>query len=156
MKIKKTFQRQQRGATLIVVLIMLLVITLVGVLAIRVAMTSLNIATNSQISQLLLQTGDTPTNLLLNRTSYKNLTSVMSVVGKAIDDQKDPLKHGREYIFCYRPTSALQVNSILDMTVLIPPIATAANDTNTAVIWINQTRNKIVIKLKLCYNFSML
>ena len=25
---------------------------------------------------------------------------------------------------------------------------TAANDTNTAVIWINQTRNKIVIKLK--------
>ena len=133
MKIKNTFQRQQRGATLIVVLIMLLVITLVGVLAIRVAMTSLNIATNSQISQLLLQTGDTPTNLLLNRTSYKDLTSVMSVVGKAIDDQKDPLKHGREYVFCYRPTSALQVNSILDMTVLIPPIAAAANDAKATV-----------------------
>ena len=133
MKIKNTFQRQQRGATLIVVLIMLLVITLVGVLAIRVAMTSLNIATNSQISQLLLQTGDTPTNLLLNRTSYKDLTSVMSIVGKAIDDQKDPLKHGREYVFCYRPTSALQVNSILDMTVLIPPIAAAANDAKATV-----------------------
>ena len=80
MRVQSTLQRQQRGATLIVVLIMLLVITIVGVLAIRVAMTSLNIATNSQIGQLLLQTSDTPTNILLNRSSYKNLTSVMSVV----------------------------------------------------------------------------
>ena len=55
--------RQQRGATLIVVLILLLIITVIGIFAIRTAMTSLNIATNSQISQLLVQTGDTPTNL---------------------------------------------------------------------------------------------
>ncbi|CAD9195841.1 hypothetical protein F7P73_03655 [Acinetobacter bohemicus] len=129
MRIQHTLQRQQRGATLIVVLMMLLVITIVGVFAIRVAMTSLNIATNSQIGQLLLQTGDTPTNLILNRSNYKNLTSITSVVGKAISDQKDPLKHGREYVFCYRPTSALQVNSILDMTVLIPPDATATKAT---------------------------
>ena len=129
MRIQHTLQRQQCGATLIVVLMMLLVITIVGVFAIRVAMTSLNIATNSQIGQLLLQTGDTPTNLILNRSNYKNLTSITSVVGKAISDQKDPLKHGREYVFCYRPTSALQVNSILDMTVLIPPDATATKAT---------------------------
>ena len=129
MRIQHTLQRQQHGATLIVVLMMLLVITIVGVFAIRVAMTSLNIATNSQIGQLLLQTGDTPTNLILNRSNYKNLTSITSVVGKAISDQKDPLKHGREYVFCYRPTSALQVNSILDMTVLIPPDATATKAT---------------------------
>jgi len=129
MRIQHTLQRQQRGATLIVVLMMLLVITIVGVFAIRVAMTSLNIATNSQIGQLLLQTGDTPTNLILNRSNYKNLTSITSAVGKAISDQKDPLKHGREYVFCYRPTSALQVNSILDMTVLIPPDATATKAT---------------------------
>ena len=133
MRAQNPLQRQQRGATLIVVLIMLLVITIVGVFAIRVAMTSLNIATNSQIGQLLLQTGDTPTNILLNRSNYKNLTSITSVVGKAISDQKDPLKHGREYVFCYRPTSALQVNSILDMTVLIPPAATAVDDTKATV-----------------------
>jgi hypothetical protein len=133
MRIQHVLQGQQRGATLIVVLIILLVITIVGVLAIRVAMTSLNIATNSQIGQLLLQTGDTPTNILLNRSNYKNLTSITSVVGKAINDQKDPLKHGREYVFCYRPTSALQVNSILDMTVLIPPSATAADNTKATV-----------------------
>ena len=81
----------QRGATLIVVLIMLVLLTLVGTWAIRGSLTSLNIATNSQIGQLLLQTGDTPTNLLLNRSNYKNLTSITSVVGKAISDQKDPL-----------------------------------------------------------------
>ena len=133
MRAQNPLQRQQRGATLIVVLIMLLVITIVGVFAIRVAMTSLNIATNSQISQLLLQTGDTPTNILLNRSSYKNLTSVTSVVGKAISDRADPLKHGREYIFCYKPTDALQMNSILDMTVLIPPAATAIDNTKATV-----------------------
>lgn len=133
MRAQHTLQGQQRGATLIVVLIMLLVITIVGVLAIRVAMTSLNIATNSQISQLLLQTSDTPTNFLLNRSSYGNLTSVMSVIGKAISDQKDPLSHGREYIFCYKPTSALQMSSILDMSVLIPPAATAVDDTKASI-----------------------
>ena len=58
MKRLQTLKRQQRGATLIVVLIMLLIITIVGVMAIRIAMTSLNIATNSQIGQLLMQTGD--------------------------------------------------------------------------------------------------
>lgn len=133
MRAQHLLQHQQRGATLIVVLIMLLVITIVGVFAIRVAMTSLNIATNSQISQLLLQTGDTPTNILLNQSNYKNLTSVVSVVGKAISDQKEPLRYGREYIFCYKPTSALQVNSILDMSVLIPPTATAVDDTKASI-----------------------
>lgn len=53
--------------------------------------------------------------------------------GEAISDQKDPLKHGREYVFCYRPASALQVNSILDMTVLIPPAATAGDNTKATV-----------------------
>lgn len=124
---------QQKGATLIVVLIMLLVITIVGVIAIRVAVTSLNIATNSQIGQLLLQTSDTPTNILLNKSEFKNLTSVMGAVGKAINDQQDPLSRGREYIFCYRPTAALQMGSILDVTVLIPPAATAADNTRPTV-----------------------
>ncbi|CAB1208059.1 PilX N-terminal domain-containing pilus assembly protein [Acinetobacter bouvetii] len=130
---KNQLQHHERGATLVVVLIMLLVITIVGVLAIRTAMTSLNVATNSQIGQLLLQTSDAPTNFFLNQTSYKNITSIMGVVGKAVNDQTDPLRQGREYVFCYRPTSALQTGSILDVTVLIPPLATAGNDTKATV-----------------------
>lgn len=126
-------QHQQHGATLIVVLIILLVVTIVGIIAIRTATTSLNIATNSQIGQLLLQTSDTPTNYFLNRTSYKDITAMTGAIGKAIDDQKDPLSHGREYVFCYRPTDALQVGSILDVTILIPPEATAADDTKATV-----------------------
>ena len=133
MKRLQTLKRQQRGATLIVVLIMLLIITIVGVMAIRIAMTSLNIATNSQIGQLLMQTGDVPTNLLLNRTTYRDLTSVSSVIGKVISDQNDPLKRGNEYVFCYRPTAALNVSSVLDMTVLIPPLATDPDNTKAAV-----------------------
>ena len=135
---KKQLQHPQRGATLVVVLIMLLVITIVGVLAIRTAMTSLNIATNSQIGQLLLQTSDTPTNFFLNKTNYKNITSVMGVIGKAVNDHAEPERQGREYIFCYRPTSALQTGSILDVTVLIPPGATAAD---TAKATINATES---------------
>lgn len=130
---KKQLQHHQRGATLVVVLMMLLVITIVGVFAIRTAMTSLNIATNSQIGQLLLQTSDAPTNFFLNQTNYKNITSIMGVVGKAVNDQADPLRRGREYIFCYRPTSAIQTGSILDVTVLIPPAATDGDDTRATV-----------------------
>lgn len=135
---KHIFQRQQRGVTLIVVLIILLFVTIVGVIAIRIAMTSLNIATNSQVGQLLIQTGDTPTNYFLNQTNYKDITSIMNVVGKVIDDQKDPLSHGREYVFCYRPTQALQVGSILDTTVLIPP---AASDSDTTKATVDSTES---------------
>ncbi|MCR4529446.1 PilX N-terminal domain-containing pilus assembly protein [Acinetobacter venetianus] len=133
MRNQPQFQHHQRGATLIVVLIMLLVITIVGVIAIRVAVTSLNIATNSQIGQLLLQTSDTPTNIFLNKSEFKNLTSVMGAVGKAISDQKDPTSRGREYIFCYKPTVSLQMGSILDVTVLIPPASTAPDDSRPTV-----------------------
>jgi Tfp pilus assembly protein PilX len=48
----------QRGATLIVVMIMLLAITVIGTLAIRQGLISLNVATNSQAQQLLMQNSD--------------------------------------------------------------------------------------------------
>ncbi len=48
----------QRGATLIVVMVMLLAITVIGTLAIRQGLISLNVATNSQAQQLLMQNSD--------------------------------------------------------------------------------------------------
>ena len=48
----------QRGATLIVVLVLLLVIMVIGTLAIRSSLMSLNIATNGQAQQLLIQNSD--------------------------------------------------------------------------------------------------
>lgn len=75
---KIAYRRGQRGATLIVVLILLLLITILGILAIRTAITSLNIATNSQIGQLLVQTGDAPTNQFINVSTYEALKKRMS------------------------------------------------------------------------------
>ena len=61
-------QRVERGSTLIVVMLILLMLTIVGAFSVRTAMTSLNIATNSQTGQLLSQTADTPINTLQNQT----------------------------------------------------------------------------------------
>lgn len=51
-------KKNQTGATLIVVLVLLLVITIIGTLAIRQSLMSLNIVTNSQAQQLLVQNSD--------------------------------------------------------------------------------------------------
>lgn len=50
--------RNQIGSTLVMVLLLLLMITLIGTFAIRKSMLSLNIATNSQAQQLLMQSSD--------------------------------------------------------------------------------------------------
>ena len=112
-------KHSQRGATMIVVLIMLVLLTLVGIMGIRTAMTSLSIATNSQVGQLVSQSGDTPTNYFLNGSDYQSLTTLTTVVGQAIALHKE--RPGREVVFCYRPTGKERIDSAFDTTVLIPP-----------------------------------
>jgi len=51
-------KKKQQGAALIAVLIILVVITLLGIAALRMSLSSLNLATNSQVSQLLFQSAD--------------------------------------------------------------------------------------------------
>ncbi len=129
-------RHQQQGATLIVVLFLLLLITIVGIMAIRTAITSLNIATNSQIGQLLVQTGDTPTNQFLNVGSYQTLMAADLVIGAARLDTP-----GKEYIFCYKPTSSQQIAATMDATVLIPPDANAPWDTKATIDSTQTSRN---------------
>lgn len=50
---------KQRGAAILVVMLILLVITVLGITAVRMGLTSLTIATNSQVSALLFQSADT-------------------------------------------------------------------------------------------------
>lgn len=113
--------RYQQGATLIVVLVMLLLVTVVGVLAIRVAMTSLNISTNSQIGQLLVQSADTPINEIMKvaQGDAANFVSLDSVVGAALkENETNP---GAEYIFCYKPrNTTLRFGQFTDATLLKP------------------------------------
>ncbi len=128
---KIAYRQGQRGATLIVVLILLLLITILGILAIRTAITSLNIATNSQIGQLLVQTGDAPTNQFVNVSTYEALKKADVVIGAAILEHKSA--PGKEFIFCYRPTSAQQMGAALDATVLVPPAQTDPANTKATI-----------------------
>ena len=93
----------QQGATLIVVLFILLIITVVGVFAIRVAIVSLGVATNSQVGQLNFQASDTPL-AWFNNVSAANVTDMSNVLGAALNEHES--NPGGEYIFCYKPTSA--------------------------------------------------
>lgn len=93
---KMLLASSQRGATLIVVLFMLILITLIGVFAIRTAMTSLNIATNTQVGQFLSQTADTPLNQFYT-SDLSKMVDLSGVVGFALQDSK--LEPGNEYIF---------------------------------------------------------
>ncbi|ERQ00135.1 hypothetical protein Q674_03195 [Acinetobacter sp. COS3] len=95
-------KRTQRGATLIVVLILLLIMTVVGTLAIRGSLTTLNIATNSQAQQLMLQNSDSaifhsedPNRIIWN-------TSLSGLFGWINLD----VNKGKELVFCYRGTEA--------------------------------------------------
>lgn len=120
----------QRGATLIVVMFVLILITIVGAMAIRVAMTTLNISTNAQIGQLLSQTADTP----LNQLAVSDLTSIADLsgaIGLAIEESKK--SPGKEFVFCYRPTGTEKFAASLNVTMLVPPARTADADTKATI-----------------------
>lgn len=92
---------KQEGATLIVVLILLVIITLIGTLAIRSSLTALNIATNSQAQQLLVQNSDSAIfnvedpNLVERNTAYDGLFGLV----------KSDANKGKELVFCYKGTA---------------------------------------------------
>ncbi len=92
----------QRGATLIVVLVLLLVIMVIGTLAIRSSLMSLNIATNGQAQQLLIQNSDAaifnvedPDRLVWNQSKDGLFGYVTDAANK-----------GKELVFCYRGTQS--------------------------------------------------
>lgn len=91
-------KKSQTGATLIVVLILLLVITVIGTYAIRASLTTLNIATNSQAQQLILQNSDSA---IFNIENPKMLTFNLSPNGLFGWIKRDGNK-GKELVFCYR------------------------------------------------------
>ena len=117
----------QKGATLIVVLFMLILLTLVGVFAIKTAMTSLNIATNTQVGQFLSQTADTPLNQFYT-SDLSKMVDLSGVVGYALQDSK--LEPGKEYVFCYKPLSTIKFGASLGVAALRPP----ANKTEKSTV----------------------
>ena len=91
-------RKGQTGAALIVVMIFLVALAVIGTLAIRQSMVALNIATNSQVQQLVIQNSDSA---FFNIEDVNNLAKSLSAqgmfgyIGNANDKNK-------ELVFCYR------------------------------------------------------
>ena len=88
----------QRGATLIVVMIMLLVITIIGTLAVKQGLIALNIATNSQAQQLLMQNSDAA---FFNVEREANLIQGLSSSGM-FGYINGAVNKDKELVFCFR------------------------------------------------------
>ena len=68
---------KQRGATLVTVMIIMVMITLLGLTAMRMGMSSLTLATNSQVSNLLFQASD------VGMVEFANTVESAAFKGKA-------------------------------------------------------------------------
>lgn len=89
---------KQQGATLIVVLMLLVAITVIGALAIRSSTTQLRVVTSAQAQQLMIQNSDAALFQLENPTDLERSMALNGMFGfiKAEDDS------GKELVFCYK------------------------------------------------------
>ena len=90
--------KSQQGNTLIVVLILLLLVTIIGTLAIRQSLVSLNIATNGQVQQLLFENSDTALFRVEDPTQVETQLAANGMFAYFdSDDNKND-----ELVFCYK------------------------------------------------------
>ena len=82
---KRPLAHVQRGAALITVLVILIIVTLMGVTAVRMGMSSLALATSSQVSQILFESADVGTEYLKSAVLADAVTAMSSggVIGIA-------------------------------------------------------------------------
>lgn len=101
---------KQQGAALIAVLLILVVVTLLGISAMRMGLTGLTVATNSQISSLLFQAADKGMSDMQNAirnggTNTADISIAMSAVGLV-----SALK-GADVAYCVIPSTTATVSS---------------------------------------------
>lgn len=104
--------RQQRGSTLIIVLFILVVMTVVGTWAIRQSVMSLNITTNSQAQQLLMQATDTVFYRLGLGGYAANSSSPLSLIGYSMQNE------GNEVVFCFRSQTSASLFNVSNTSLL--------------------------------------
>src|SRR5690606_23288106 len=120
-------KQYQKGATLIVVLFVLIFMVLIGTLAVKQSLVGLNVATNSQVQSLMRQTADAVFFSLErdNQNSaifQKNLSS-LGLFGMV----KSDAFLNKELVFCYRPKTQNQVFNIQNASIIYP---TGTDDIN--------------------------
>lgn len=123
----------QKGATLIVVLFVLIFMILIGTLAVKQSLVGLNIATNSQVQSLMRQTADAVFFSLErdnqdSATFQKNLSS-LGLFGMV----KSDAFLEKELVFCYRPKTQEKVFSLQNASVIYPTSATEVNNSELGV-----------------------
>lgn len=92
----------QRGATLIIVLVVMLVIAIVSVTAVRMSTADLKVATASQVQKLNFQVVDASLAKLEAEARTKRAIEPTGMLGfLRISDKKI----GREVVFCFKPQS---------------------------------------------------
>ena len=90
--------KQQKGATLITVLVILIVITLLGTIAVKMGIVGLKIATNSQVNALLLENSDAA---LFNVENPKDVARQLAMDGM-FAYFNSAANADDELVFCYR------------------------------------------------------
>jgi hypothetical protein len=108
----------QKGATLIVVMFALILMTLIGTLALKQSLVGLNIATNSQTQTLMQQTADAVFFALerdnQNDDIFQKNLSALGLFGLI----KSNSFLDKELVFCYRPKSQTEVFQIETASVI--------------------------------------
>ena len=114
--------KQQKGATLIIVLVILLMITILGTIAVKSGILGLKIATNSQVNALLLENSDAA---LFNVENPAEVEAQLASNGMfAYFDSAD--NAGDELVFCYRADKS-RFFDLYDASVISPNGSTTKN-----------------------------
>ena len=129
--------KHQQGVTLITVLILLILITVVGLYAIRNSIFSLKLATNAQVQTLLMQTSDVALDHLEKNFNANESTNLAGTpIGQVLLDGNQ----GKELQFCFKPTevesSAVKNNMFFnlgDFRIIERASATAATGVSAAL-----------------------
>ncbi|MBB6363063.1 MULTISPECIES: pilus assembly PilX family protein [Acinetobacter] len=115
----------QKGATLIVVLFVLIFMILIGTLAVKQSLVGLNVATNSQAQSLMKQTADAVFFAIerdnQNSATFQKNLSALGLFGMV---KSDDFIY-KELVFCFRPKSQNKVFNIQKASIIYP-----TNNTN--------------------------
>lgn len=98
------FSKKEKGAVLIVVLVMLVLLALIGTWAIRGSITLLKVSTNAQAQALLKQTSDAVFYGLENKTDNDLDFANMRIGDGILNYTLRPENKGKELVFCVRGT----------------------------------------------------
>lgn len=104
--------KKVKGATLIVVLVLLMLITMVGTWAIRQSLMSLSVTTHNQAQQLLMQSSDAVFYQLGLGGYVAKSANPLSLLGYVIQNEGD------EVVFCFRGQSSSTLFNVNNTSLL--------------------------------------